>query len=101
MTKVVVWQGLQAKNVPEIVRLTVSLTNVAGSGVNAGASIGFLPGDVSGSRRVTAADIAAVKSRSGHTVTMVNFLYDLNVTGITINSADIGVAKARAGQVIP
>jgi hypothetical protein len=88
-------------NVPEIVRLTVSLTNVAGSGVNASASIGFLPGDVSGSRRVTAADIAAVKSRSGHTVTMVNFHYDLNVTGSTINSADIGVAKARAGQVIP
>ena len=88
-------------NVPEITRLTVTLTNVAGAGVNASASLGFLPGDVSGSLRVTAADIAAIKSRSGHMVTLLNFLYDINANGGSITSTDVTAAKGRAGQVLP
>jgi mono/diheme cytochrome c family protein len=87
-------------NVPEIARITISLTGVNGA-VNTSASMGLLPGDVNNSGKVTAADIAAVKAKSGNTlVDGTNFKLDINATG-TISSTDVNAAKARAGQVLP
>lgn len=83
-------------------RATVSVTGVTGAvgNVNASASLGFLVGDISSSRTVTAADISAVKARSNQAVTATTARYDLNLNG-TINSVDVSVAKARAGVVLP
>ncbi len=87
-------------NVPEATRLTVQLTNAGGS-VNAAVAVGFLPGDVNGTGKVTAADIAAVKARSGNTpVDASNFKLDINASG-TISAADVSTSKARAGRTIP
>ncbi|MEO8102520.1 MAG: hypothetical protein ABI790_08335 [Betaproteobacteria bacterium] len=86
--------------VPDIRRVTITLTNVNGVGVNAMASIGFLVGDVNSSRAVIANDISGVKARSVQAVNATNFRFDLNTSG-TINSSDIAAAKARSGRVLP
>jgi hypothetical protein len=77
-------------------RLTLTLTGLNGSGT-ALASMGFLQGDVNGSRAVNAADIAAVKTNSGRPLTQQTFVFDLNADG-SISAADISRVKSRSGR---
>ncbi len=86
--------------VPDQQRVTVSLTNVNGGGVNVNASMGFLVGDVSNSRSVNASDISSVKARQGLTVDQANFRFDLTTSG-AIDQADVSAVKARSGVVLP
>ena len=81
-------------------RVTVSLPTVNGIAINASASIGFLVGDVDGSRSVNATDLSSLKARAGQMTTAANFRFDLNASG-AINSADISAVKARAGGLPP
>ena len=82
-------------------RIGIFLFNVGGAGVNATAYAGFLVGDVTGSRSVNAADIGAIKARTGQPISIGNnFLFDVNLSG-SISPADVSQAKARAGLVIP
>ena len=77
----------------------VSLLAVNGN-INVSASVGFLLGDVNGSRSVNSSDISGIKARSGQIVDGSNFRFDVNVTG-TINSSDISIGKARSGSMLP
>jgi len=85
---------------PDNSRITVSLNGINGSG-NTSISLGFLVGDVNGTRRVNGADISATKSRiSALLVTAANFQFDLNQSG-SIDSADLTMVKSRAGWAMP
>jgi hypothetical protein len=86
--------------VPDNSRVAVTVNGVNGS-VSQTANIGFIAGDVSNSRSVSAVDIAAVKSRSGNTVTTdAQARFDIMTNG-TINNVDISAVKAKSGQVLP
>jgi hypothetical protein len=63
-------------------------------------SYGVLVGDANGSGRVTAADIAAIKARSGQMTTSTSYKLDLDGNG-TINAVDLMRAKGKAGWVLP
>lgn len=86
--------------VPDVRRVTITLTNVNGVGVDARASVGFMVGDVNSTRAVNASDIAGIKARSNQAAGAANFRFDLNTTG-GIDAADVSVAKARSGRVLP
>ncbi|HEX4912969.1 MAG TPA: dockerin type I domain-containing protein [Vicinamibacterales bacterium] len=86
-------------NVADGKRLTLTLTGLNGTGT-ALASMGFLQGDVNGSRAVNAADIAAMKSNLNRTLTQQSFVFDLNADG-TIGAADVTRTKSRSGSVVP
>lgn len=90
-------------NVADNKRLTLTLTGV-NTTTNVARSLGFLVGDVNNSKNVNAADIIAVKSRIGTAVNAGNAAtvakFDLNADG-SITQADISVAKARSGLVLP
>lgn len=81
-------------------RAKIALTNVNGAAVSPSASIGFMVGDVNGSRAVNASDIAGLKAQSSLAVGIGNFKYDLNLTG-TLNAQDISVVKSRSGTQLP
>jgi YVTN family beta-propeller protein len=85
--------------VPDNQRVTVSVFNVNGIGLNATASLGFLVGDVNNSRSVTATDILQVKGRSGQVTDATNFRFDLNASG-SITASDILAVKGRSGLVL-
>lgn len=79
------------------VRILVSATQVNGA-LNVSRPIGFLLGDVNGSGRVTASDIAAIKARGGSNIAIGNnFLYDINLSG-QVNANDLSQAKVQAGR---
>lgn len=86
--------------VPDNRRVTVTLTNVNGVGVNANASIGFLVGDVNSSRTVNASDINGIKARLLQPANAANYRFDLDTSG-TINAADVSAVKVRSGRVMP
>ena len=86
--------------VPDNQRVSMSLGDVNGVGVNVTAIIGFLVGDVNNTRSVNSSDISGVKARSGQTTTGLNFRFDVNASG-AINSSDISAVKARSGLVLP
>ena len=73
------------------------LTAAGPAGLTVTATIGFLVGDVNGSGKVDAADVSAVKARSGQTTDSSNFLYDINASG-AVNAADVSATKARAAS---
>ena len=81
-------------------RVTVTLTNVNGSVTPFPVSIGFLVGDVNGTRAVNPGDVSSTKALSGQTTDINNFRFDVNATG-TINASDISAVKARSGLVLP
>jgi hypothetical protein len=82
-------------------RIGVALFNVNGTGLIAKAYLGFLIGDVTGSKSVNAADIAAIKARMGQSIsTGNNYLFDVNLSG-AISNVDASQAKARSGLAIP
>lgn len=88
--------------VPDNSRVTVQLNNVNGA-LSPAASLGFLLGDVMESRAVTAADIAATKSRlpvASATTTSSNFRLDVNASG-SITTADVAIVKSQAGKRLP
>ena len=85
--------------VPDNRRVTIALSGVNGS-TSASASMGFLVGDVTNSRSVSAADISALKAHLGNPVnTAAIAKFDLNADGV-ITSADVSMVKARAGLVL-
>lgn len=77
-------------------RAAVSLANVNGQGVNVSAALGFLVGDVNGSRSVTASDILKAKGRLGQGVSGSNFLHDVDLSG-TIDGSDLAAIKSGSG----
>jgi peptidyl-Asp metalloendopeptidase len=87
-------------SVPNNSRVKVSLTNVNGSGTNASASLGFLVGDVNGSRSVTASDILLAKGKTGQIVSVGNSGYDDDLSG-TLTVADVNAVKANSGLSLP
>ena len=86
--------------IPDGKRVSVKLTNVDGSGIDAAASIGFMVGDMNNSLGVNASDISAVKSRVGQMLSTTNARFDADVNGV-IDAKDVTAVKARAGRVIP
>jgi hypothetical protein len=84
---------------PDNRRAKVQVNNINGT-ATVSAALGFLVGDVNGSRSVNASDISGVKARSGQTVDVSNFKFDLNTSG-GINATDISAAKPRSGLVLP
>ncbi len=84
--------------VPDVSRVLVSVPGVNGT-LGVAVAIGFLAGDVNGSRSVNASDINGVKARSGEDANSGNFKFDLNASG-TINTSDISAVKARSGNVL-
>ena len=86
-------------DIPDNRRVTVSLTNVNGIATPFTASVGFLVGDVNGTRSVNSSDISGVKARSGQNTDALNFRFDVNASG-TINSSDISAVKARSGLTL-
>ena len=87
-------------NITDNQRVTISLANVNGAGVNVSAAMGFLIGDVNNSRSVSASDISGVKARVGQATTGANFRFDVNASGM-INPVDITAIKARSGLALP
>jgi hypothetical protein len=86
----------------ESFRATVRLDGINGTD-SAQVNVGFLPGDVNASGRVTAADAAGAKARinTGQVITAGdNFRFDINLDG-TLSSADVSAIKGRAGRTIP
>jgi hypothetical protein len=82
---------------PDNVRATISLANVSGSSVNASAALGFLAGDVDGTRRVTASDILRGKGRSGQAAASGNFVHDVDLSGL-VDATDLALEKAGSGR---
>jgi hypothetical protein len=82
------------------VRVMLNNATSASGALNAAVSVAFLVGDVGGTRRVSAADIAAVKAMSGQAVTAHSARFDLDQNG-SIGVADINIAKGRAARTIP
>jgi hypothetical protein len=80
-------------------RVTVSISGVNGA-ANEIVSLGFLRGDVSGSRATSASDISAVKSRIDAMLTSANCAADINVDG-QIKSTDVSTVKSRSGSTLP
>jgi hypothetical protein len=82
--------------IPDRSRVTVTLSNVDGVGVNASISVGFLAGDVNGTHGVTASDILRTKGRSGQAASAGNYLYDMDLSG-GVDVADIGTVRQGSG----
>jgi hypothetical protein len=84
--------------------VTVTLTNVAstdgGTGGAGEARVGFLLGDVNGSRVVSVADLGIVNSVLAQVVTASNYLKDVNVSG-TLTLADKGITNANLTKALP
>ena len=88
--------------IPDNRRVLLSLSGVTGpvDSTDATAAIGFLVGDVNGTRSVNSSDISGVKARSGQITTGANFKFDVNASG-AVNSSDISAVKARSGLSLP
>ena len=86
-------------NVPDNSRVTILLNGVNGA-TNVAASLGFLVGDVNGTRSVNASDISRVKASLNQAAGPNNYLFDLNLSG-TISAGDLVMVKARSGMVLP
>jgi hypothetical protein len=96
-------------------QITINLTGVTDaqtlritlSGVTDGTHTGdtvipmsVLLGDTSGNGAVNASDVSLTKSRSGQTVTELNFRNDVTTNGF-INASDVSLAKSKSGSAIP
>ncbi len=86
--------------VPDNKRVTISLANVNGIGLDVFASLGFLVGDVNNSGSVSATDISRLKARAGQGADATSAGYDVNASG-AITAADISAVKARSGRTLP
>jgi hypothetical protein len=90
--------------VPNAQYTTVTVSDVAsadgGVGGSSSARIGFLVGDVNGSRNVTLSDVLAVNAGQTQPVTGANFLRDVNLSG-TLTLADKLLVNANLTQSLP
>ena len=92
---------LTLTGVPDNQRVQIGFLATGPNGsTNVIASLGFLVGDVSNTRVVSAADISSVKAHLGQTVSAANFRFDLDTSG-GIGAADLSAAKARSAMVLP
>ena len=84
--------------------VTVSLTSVAGvdgsTGGTGSVRIGFLLGDVNGSRAVSLADVGLVNAELSQPVTASNYLKDVNVSG-TMTLGDKGLTNGALTHALP
>jgi len=87
---------VKLSNVPDNLRVKISIAGI-NNALDVSASIGFLLGDVNGTRSVTSSDINGVKRRSGQPVTTQNFTMDLNLDG-KIDVSDLSMVKAHSGR---
>ncbi|MBL0124814.1 MAG: Ig-like domain repeat protein [Betaproteobacteria bacterium] len=85
--------------VPDKQRLTISLAGVNGAGTFS-APMGFLLGDVNGTRAVDSVDVSSIKSRSGQITDTGNFHFDINASG-SIGASDVAGTKAHMGSILP
>jgi Dockerin type I domain len=103
-TGVVAFAGNEATvtltGVTDATRVQVGLSAVNGTALSATAVVGFLVGDVNGSRLVNSTDVLTVKAVSGATAVAGNFKFDLNASGL-INSTDVLTVKASSGHTLP
>lgn len=83
-------------------RLKLRLHGVHNGGTPFDVEVPFalLAGDVNANAKVTAADLAAIKARSGSPVSAANFRMDIDGNG-SISAVDVSRAKARAGWQLP
>lgn len=80
-------------------RVSVGLTGVNGT-LSPTVFVGFLVGDVNGTRDVDTLDIAPIRAKSGLTsVTTTTYKFDLNADG-AVDTLDISAVRARAGAGI-
>ena len=83
--------------------VTVSLTNVGSSDGSTGgvgsARIGFLTGDVNGTRVISVADLGLVNAQLSQVVTAANYLKDVNASG-TLTLADKGITNANLTKAL-
>lgn len=63
------------------------------------ATLGFLVGDVNGSRTVDRLDVTALKSRDSQLTDWSNYQFDVKALG-RINASDISAVKARVGATL-
>ncbi len=82
--------------VADTLRATVALTGVNGNHAYP-VSVGFLLGDVTGSRAVNSADIMASKVRRAATVDASNFWLDVDTSG-KVDEKDTAIIKAKSGK---
>jgi len=90
--------------VPNGQYLTVTIGNVyaadGGADGTASVRVGFLAGDVNGSRVVTLSDLLTVNAVLAQTVSAANFLRDVNASG-TLSLADLLNVNAGLAQGLP
>ena len=91
--------GVSLTGVQEALLGTCSVV-LNGSTTQASVSFGVLPGDVNGSRSVTASDILRAKGRLSQSVTNANFIYDTNTSGV-VEATDVDAVKGRSGVSVP
>jgi hypothetical protein len=80
--------------------LTVTLTNVNSADGGGAVRIGFLAGDVNGSRNVTLTDVLMVNAALTQPVAAANFLRDVNLSG-TLTISDALFVNANLTQFLP
>jgi uncharacterized delta-60 repeat protein len=85
--------------VPDNRRAKITLSNVNAIGLNVSASVGFLLGDGNNTRSISVGDTSGVKARSGQATTALNFLFDINTSGV-VNASDISAVKARPAATL-
>ncbi len=86
---------------PSRIVLLINGVQTAGSSdSNQGFIFLAVPGDVSQSLRVGAADIAAIKARRGQPLNETNFSFDLDLNG-AIDDSDVQIVKSRSGTIAP
>jgi hypothetical protein len=62
--------------------------------------VGFLKGDVNGSRVVSVGDLGLVNAQLAQPVTAANFIRDVNVSG-SITVADKGITNSNLTRALP
>lgn len=93
---------LTMTGVPDARRINIQIPQVNGSPSPAAVTLGFLVGDVDGSRVIDAQDVRRLRPRTGAAVDSNSFLYDINLSG-RINAADLMVVRIQAirGLILP
>ena len=81
-------------------RATVTLAGTNGSTDSFSIALGFLLGDINGSRTISVVDILAGKRRIGQPLAHFNFLSDIDLSG-EIDTLDLALVKARSGSYLP
>jgi len=84
--------------------VTITLGNVAstdgGTGGSGSVRVGFLVGDVNGSRLLAVTDLVVVNNQLGRPLTAANFLSDVNLSGV-ITVLDKVFVNNNLGHFLP